>query len=137
MVSGRRSHPLSPREDAEGRWAAFTAALLRGVTLSLLVALVGSSLMAFLIAWTGWLTLHSGVLLLINYLSVATGALTGARQCQHWGWFLGGSIGLFYGLIAFSLSTAAGGNLNVLSVLQGGVLLFLVGALAGMIGVNL
>lgn len=115
------------------------AAIIKGLALAVALVFLGSLLMsAFLFWWEqsepGW-----NVLRVVNYVAVAIAAGFTARSYRHKGWLAGGACALAYGTLAILVVTASGlgGGFQVFNLITTGVTLFVVGAVAGMLGVNL
>ncbi|MBO8126673.1 MAG: TIGR04086 family membrane protein [Firmicutes bacterium] len=116
-------------------------AALKGLAVSICVAVIVSIIMTIIIAGTRWLKLGTSSLLLVNCLSIAIGGVYAAKSLGESGWLVGLSVGALYGLLALFFGGLGIGE-EVLAVTlrhgAGGVVVSaLVGTVAGMIGVNL
>ncbi|HHW15268.1 MAG TPA: TIGR04086 family membrane protein [Firmicutes bacterium] len=113
-------------------------AALWGMVVALLATGVGALLFAVGLLVTENLEPTAGALLAISLVGVALGSLWASRRVGHSGLWLGGGIGLGYGLLACVLAGVLRlGPLTLSGVLQGVLSGVLVGAAAGIIGVNL
>jgi putative membrane protein (TIGR04086 family) len=109
-----------------------------GVVVALVATGLGALLLAIgLLLWAG-LTPGPGILLAISLAAVAVGALWASRRAGHAGLLVGGAVGLGYALLSCVLAGVFHlGALSVPGLVQALAAAVVVGAVAGIIGVNL
>ncbi|MDI6871644.1 MAG: TIGR04086 family membrane protein [Bacillota bacterium] len=121
----RDSQPMAP-------------AVLWSVVVALAATALGALILALGLLLFDELRPTPGALLAVSLAAVAVGALWGSRRVGHGGLWVGGATGLGYGLVTWALAGIFQlGSLNLLGVVQALVAAAVVGAVAGVIGVNL
>ncbi|MGE5552604.1 MAG: TIGR04086 family membrane protein [Betaproteobacteria bacterium] len=117
---------------------AVAAVVLWGVVAALVGTALGALILAVGLLLFDELTPSGGTFLATSLAAVALGALWGSRRVGHGGLWVGGSIGLGYGLLAWILAGIFRlGPLSFTGLAQALVAAAVVGAVAGIIGVNL
>ncbi len=114
------------------------ATVLEGTLVSLLVAGAIVFLVSLILATTEWMRLGETGMLLVHYLSVATGSLLAAKKARRKGWLIGGLIGIIYVLAVAFLGNMLGMPFApAASIIQTIFTAFLVGLVAGITGINI
>ncbi|NLY30514.1 MAG: TIGR04086 family membrane protein [Firmicutes bacterium] len=113
-------------------------AVVRGVACSGAVSICGAVLVSLVQLIGGWNIVEAGLFQVFSYLSMAAGGFLAAKTTQRNGWFVGGLVGVFFILAVNWVTT---GTLHPASINQGDALRlgigFIVGAVGGVLGVNL
>ncbi|MBH5317128.1 TIGR04086 family membrane protein [Paenibacillus sp. GSMTC-2017] len=112
--------------------------LLAGVVFSLIWLGIGALFLSFMLHFTNMKESELGTYaLLVHVFSALAGGFTSGKRSERKGWYNGGTLGLFYGIIVIIVSfLAADATLSWDSVLMLGSAL-LSGILGGVVGVNL
>ena len=113
-------------------------AVVRGVACSAAVSICGAVLVSLVQLIGGWNIVEAGLFQVFSYLSMAAGGFLAAKTTQRNGWFVGGLVGI---LFILAVNWATTGSLHLSGVNQGDALRlgvgFIVGAVGGVLGVNL
>ncbi len=114
-------------------------AVMTGLITTVFLVLVISALVALLVYLTG---LTEGTAASVLYYAglgcVAVGGSFGARRSGRLGWLHGGLVGFLYAVISIALSfLVMPGTLIVLDLFRQTTVVAVVGALGGIIGVNI
>lgn len=112
--------------------------VLWGVVVALAATAVGALVLALGLLLFDRLRPTPSVFLAVSLTAVAVGALWASRRMGRGGLWVGAATGLGYGLLAWVLGGIFGlGPASWLGILQAFVSAVVVGAVAGIIGVNL
>lgn len=109
-----------------------------GITWALFMAVIGTLLVSF---WAHFRALSDGQIVVLAYMihciSVLIGSLSASRAGRERGWYYGGLTGLIYALIMVGIGVTI---YNTFSMDANGLfrvlLMILIGAFGGIIGVN-
>ncbi len=122
--------------DREG--AAIAPVVLWGVVAALAITALGALALSIGLLLFDELSPSAGALLAISLTAVAAGALWGSRRVGHGGLWVGGAIGVGYAILAWALAGVFRfGALNLPGLVEALLAAAVVGAVAGIIGVNL
>lgn len=113
--------------------------VLYGLIASFITAFASILITTFVMGWTSVAEANlSSITYVLNMVSVLVGSLLAARQAGNRGWYYGGLTGLSYAVIVtlLGLVVVSGPAFSMNTVFQD-LLMMLVGAFGGMIGVNL
>lgn len=113
--------------------------VLKGLALGLAVLLAGCVVLTMAVLWWGGEVPNARLLLLFNYLCAGLASFLAARNHRHQGWLVGSVCALAYGLTVLLALWCWGirEGWHLLGFFITTITLLLLGALSGMIGVNL
>jgi len=115
------------------------APIIYGLVASFVTALVSILITTLVMGWTSVAEAKlSTITYVLNMVAVVVGSMMAARQAGNKGWYYGGITGLAYAVLitALGLLMVQGPVFNANNLFQT-VLMGLIGAFGGMIGVNL
>lgn len=116
----------------------FVWSIVRGIACSGAVTVCGAVLVSLVQLVGGWNIEWGSVFRIFSYLSMATGGFMAARLSQRNGWLVGGLVGMLFILVMNWITSGSVTlpDMNPDTAIRFGMG-FLVGAVGGMIGVNI
>lgn len=131
---GRDAHRVTDAQSDQSP----LAAILWGVVVALVTALLGAFLLALGLLFFERLQPTLSVFLAVALAAAAFGALWSSHRVGRGGLWVGAATGLTYALVAWGLSALLGlGPFQALGLLQALASAVVLGGVAGIIGVNL